>query len=150
MLQLLTGTSESAALGHARSNIFKRPPSLTVGEIVSLTGAEAVDADRLTHRICNVAPLDLAGPTDLSFIDSGRYVDMLALTRAGACLMSERFEARAPRGLIVLRTREPYRAFVTVQRKMFPAAPAAVLTVREQTVLRRAQVFIPWPGSRAV
>src|SRR5262249_33846934 len=41
-------------------------------------------------------------------------------TKAGACLMTEPFEKDAPRDLIVLRTREPYRAFVTVAGSLFP------------------------------
>jgi UDP-3-O-[3-hydroxymyristoyl] glucosamine N-acyltransferase len=101
---------------------FERPPGLTVGEIASLTGAKPRDDGHLTYRISSVAPLDLAKPGDLTFIDNGRYIDMLASTRAGACLMAERFESRAPDGLIVLSTEEPYRAFVTVQRKLFPAS----------------------------
>ena len=36
--------------------------------------------------------------------------------------MTERFEGRAPSGLIVLRTEAPYRAFVAVLRKLFPAS----------------------------
>jgi UDP-3-O-[3-hydroxymyristoyl] glucosamine N-acyltransferase len=102
------------------SRFFKRPSGLTVGEIVSMTGAEPRDGVQLAHRITNVAPIDLAGPADLTFIDNPRFVDKLASTRAGACLMSERFENRAPSGLMVLRAREPYRAFVTVARKFYP------------------------------
>ena len=36
--------------------------------------------------------------------------------------MAERFETRAPSGLNLLRTREPYRAFVAVARTLFPDA----------------------------
>jgi UDP-3-O-[3-hydroxymyristoyl] glucosamine N-acyltransferase len=75
---------------------FYRPPGLTVAKIISLTGAESRDAARLSHLITDVAPLDLAGPNDLTFIESNKYADALATTRAGACLMPQRFESRAP------------------------------------------------------
>jgi UDP-3-O-[3-hydroxymyristoyl] glucosamine N-acyltransferase len=99
---------------------FKLQSSLTVGQIASLTGAEPRNGAPLDHVISNVAPIDLAGPADVTFIEQPKYVDSLTATHAGACLMTERFESKAPRGLIVLRTKEPYRAFIAVQRKLFP------------------------------
>jgi UDP-3-O-[3-hydroxymyristoyl] glucosamine N-acyltransferase len=105
-------------MGNCR--FFDRPPGLTVGEIVSLTGAETSDSSRLSHLIRDVAPAELAGPYDLTFIESNKYAASLAATHAGACLMPQRFESKAPPGLIVLRTNEPYRAFVAVHRKLYP------------------------------
>ncbi|WP_346656024.1 UDP-3-O-(3-hydroxymyristoyl)glucosamine N-acyltransferase [Bradyrhizobium sp. dw_78] len=91
-----------------------------MAQIVSLTGVEARDAERLEHLIKDVAPLELAGPADLSFIESSKYADSLAKTHAGACLMPERFEGCVPEHLIVLRTSEPYRAFVAVHSALYP------------------------------
>jgi len=93
---------------------------MTVAEIISLTGAETSEAARLSHPIRDVAPAEFAGPHDLTFIESNKYLGTLAATRAGACLMPKRFEDKAPTGLIVLRTNEPYRAFVAVHRKLYP------------------------------
>jgi UDP-3-O-[3-hydroxymyristoyl] glucosamine N-acyltransferase len=104
----------------ARRRFFDRLPGLTVAEIISLTGAESSDAGRLSHLITDVAPIDLAGPADLTFIESNKYADALATTRAGACLMHPRFEERAPDNIIVLRTAEPYRAFVAVHGELYP------------------------------
>jgi len=101
-------------------HFFDRPPGLTVAEIVSLTGAEPSDSRRLSHLIRDVAPAELAGPHDLTFIESNKYATALAVTHAGACLMPQRFQSKAPPGLIVLRTNEPYRAFVAVHRKLYP------------------------------
>jgi len=103
-----------------KRRFFDRPSGLTVAEIISLTGAEAGDGARLSHLITDVAPIDLAGPTDLTFIESNKYADALATTHAGACLMPQRLESRAPRGLIVLRAHEPYRAFVAVHSELYP------------------------------
>jgi UDP-3-O-[3-hydroxymyristoyl] glucosamine N-acyltransferase len=101
---------------------FKRPLGLTVGEIAILTGAEPASVARLNHLITNIARLDLAGPSDLTFCDTAKHTDTLTGTRAGACMITERFESHAPAGLIVLRTKDPYRAFVTVARKLYPDA----------------------------
>src|ERR1035437_5871602 len=97
-----------------KRRFFDRPAGLTIAEIILLTGAECHDAARLSYLITDVAPLDLAGPNDLTFIESNKYADALETTRAGACLMPQRFESRAPSTLILLPTEQPYRAFVNV------------------------------------
>ncbi|MGA7803773.1 LpxD N-terminal domain-containing protein, partial [Bradyrhizobium sp.] len=97
-----------------KRRFFDRPPGLTVADIIALTGAECSDEQQLSHLITDVAALELAGPDDLTFIESGKYADALRTTRAGACLMPQRFEGRAPDSLIVLRAHEPYRAFIAV------------------------------------
>src|SRR5579863_991880 len=52
-----------------KHHFFDRPPGLTVAEIISLTGAETSGTVRLSHLITDVAPADLAGPADLTFIE---------------------------------------------------------------------------------
>jgi UDP-3-O-[3-hydroxymyristoyl] glucosamine N-acyltransferase len=99
---------------------FDRASGLTLGDIASITGAEHRPDIDVSCRIVNIAPLELAGPGDLAYIDNKRYVEALASTNAGACLMAESFEKHAPTTLVVLRTREPYRAFVAVARSLFP------------------------------
>jgi UDP-3-O-[3-hydroxymyristoyl] glucosamine N-acyltransferase len=92
---------------------------LTTGEIAALTGAKLRDGDPFDRRIGNIAPLDTATASDLSFLDNSRYRGELAATRAGACLIAPRFAADAPRGLAVLETPRPYAAFVAVARALF-------------------------------
>ena len=94
--------------------------SLTIGEIALLTGAKPSPTAPLDRAIVNVAALDAAGPSDLAFLDSLKYLGQLTSTRAGACLLAPRFAARAPSHLPVLTVREPYRAFVIVARTLFP------------------------------
>ncbi|MGD9921396.1 MAG: UDP-3-O-(3-hydroxymyristoyl)glucosamine N-acyltransferase [Pseudorhodoplanes sp.] len=101
---------------------FSRGAGLTAGEIAVLTGATLSDPSLSDRLISNVAPLDRAGPHDLTFFENLRYSEGLQSTRAGACLISERFASEAPAGLLLLVTREPYRGFVAVTRKLF--APA--------------------------
>ena len=98
---------------------FDRPSGLTIAAIAALTGAEASGA-ATSHVISGVAPADLAGPSDLAFIDANKFIDALKKTRAGACLMPKRFVEHAPKGLIVLQTEQPYRAFIAVHRKLYP------------------------------
>lgn len=101
---------------------FKPAAGLTAGAIAARTGAAprgAFDPDR---PIGGIGALDRAGPYDLAFLDNPAYVDQLAATRAGLCLISERFVARAPARLALLVAPQPYRAFVAVARELFPDA----------------------------
>jgi len=103
-------------------DFFPTNRELTIGEIVALTGAEPRPGIPLDRRIGNIAPLDTAGPSDISFLDNAKYRGALAVTRAGACLLAPHFEAAASDRLAVLLTAQPYRAFVAVARALFPAA----------------------------
>src|SRR4029077_14217297 len=61
---------------------------------------------------------DEAGPMHLTFFDNLKYADQLASTKAGACLVSERFEAAVPAHVVVLRAANPFREFVRVAREL--------------------------------
>jgi UDP-3-O-[3-hydroxymyristoyl] glucosamine N-acyltransferase len=97
-----------------------QPTGLTVREIAALTGAVPREGAKLNCLISGVAALDRARPSDLVFLDSAKYLDRLAGTRAGVCITTERFAQSAPAGLSVLRSAEPFRDFVTISRKLFP------------------------------
>ena len=106
--------------------------ALTIEEIAALTQAKPRAGDPLDRRISNIAPLDTAVAADISFLDKARFLDALAATRAGACFISPPFEAKAPPGLAILVTPEPYRAFVAVTRALFPEAlrPSSLFGVK--------------------
>ena len=106
----------------SESRFFEPPSGMTIGEIVALTGAQPRPGTDLSHRVTNVAPLDMAGSGDISFVESTKYLDRLKTTRAGACLIPERFEAQAPDDVILLRSREPHRDFTVVARQMYSYA----------------------------
>jgi UDP-3-O-[3-hydroxymyristoyl] glucosamine N-acyltransferase len=101
---------------------FKSARALTVGEIATLTGAELRAGCDPARRIDNIAPLDRAGAGDVTFLDNPKYAAELATTRAGACLVGDRFAKEVPARVAALRTAEPYRAFVAVARALFPTA----------------------------
>jgi UDP-3-O-[3-hydroxymyristoyl] glucosamine N-acyltransferase len=101
---------------------FDRGSGLTVGEIATFTGAEVRPGANLGHRITGIAALDRAAPDDLTFLDKARYVAQLPGSGAGACLTTQEYASAVPSRISVLCVREPYRAFVEVTRRLFPAA----------------------------
>ncbi|MCG6206894.1 UDP-3-O-(3-hydroxymyristoyl)glucosamine N-acyltransferase [Rhodopseudomonas sp. HC1] len=101
---------------------FKSRPSSTLAEIAAATGAELVDPARADVIINGIASLDEAGPMHLSFFENLRYESDLATTRAGACLVSSRFEGRVPAHVAVLRSKRPFHAFVAYSRQIYADA----------------------------
>src|SRR5260370_4586832 len=99
---------------------FKSAKGMTLAEIAALTGAHPADGVPLDRTITNIAPLDSAGASDLTFFDNPKCLDELAGPRAGACLLAPRFANHTPPRLAVLTVREPYRAFVAIARTLFP------------------------------
>jgi UDP-3-O-[3-hydroxymyristoyl] glucosamine N-acyltransferase len=95
---------------------------LTLGEVAALTGAPPPAASARARRIVNVAALDRAGPRDLSFFDNKNYAAAAAASLAGACLTTAALANELPARVTALVVREPYRAFVTVARELFPHA----------------------------
>src|SRR3982074_3292271 len=102
----------------AQPTFFKQPPSSTLAEIAALTKAHLVAPSRAGQKIRGLASLDEAGPSHLIFFDNLKYAGQLARTRAGACLVSERFAATVPSHVAVLRAADPFRAFVTFARAL--------------------------------
>jgi UDP-3-O-[3-hydroxymyristoyl] glucosamine N-acyltransferase len=102
----------------AQPVFFERPPSSTLAEIAALARAHLVDPARGDQQVRGLASLDEAGPMHLTFFDNLKYADQLASTKAGACLIHERFEARAPAGIAVLRAEHPFREFVKIAREL--------------------------------
>jgi UDP-3-O-[3-hydroxymyristoyl] glucosamine N-acyltransferase len=101
---------------------FKGAKPLTLADIAAITGAQPAGGAPLERIITNIASLDCAGASDLTFCDNPKYLNELAGTRAGACLLAPRFYKHAPPWLAVLTAPEPYRAFVTIARTLFPDA----------------------------
>jgi UDP-3-O-[3-hydroxymyristoyl] glucosamine N-acyltransferase len=100
----------------------RRARGLTLAEIAALTGATAPPAPLLTRRIANVAPLDLAAPSDLTFFDNKDYATAARATHAGACFTTAALAKHLPAHVPVLVTTAPFRAFVMVVRELFPHA----------------------------
>jgi UDP-3-O-[3-hydroxymyristoyl] glucosamine N-acyltransferase len=111
-------TGRTATGGMAQPSFFERPPSSTLASLAALAEAHLVDASRGGQEVRGLASLDEAGPMHLTFFDNLKYADQLALTKAGACLVSQRFEKAVPAHVAILRVAQPFRAFVKVAREL--------------------------------
>jgi len=87
----------------------------TLGELARELGGQAVGDSGLV--LCGVAPLDAAGPRDLSFFTNPRYRSQLEETSAGAVIVPPGAEAPG-RNLIVCE--HPYLAFARALEAFHP------------------------------
>ena len=106
----------------ADERFFTRGPALSLQELASRTGASIASGGDPACRIEGVAPLDTAGSGDVSFIDNPKYLAAFERTKAAACFVHPRFADRAPDGLFLLVTDQPYRAFALAAQAFHPDA----------------------------
>ena len=124
----------------AKTSFFPSALTPSIGAIAEWTGAKPDDGADLTPLIRGVAPIDRAGPGELTFLDNPRYAGQLSKTRAAAVLLQPRHRAVAPAGCVALATSEPYRAFAQVLVRLFPTAAKPASTFGETGVSLRASV----------
>jgi UDP-3-O-[3-hydroxymyristoyl] glucosamine N-acyltransferase len=102
----------------AQPRFFEQPPPLTLADIAASTSVLLVDPSRGGQAVRGLASLDEAGPMHLTFFDNLKYAGQLKSTKAGACLVSARFETNVPAHVAVLRAAQPFREFVKIARTL--------------------------------
>jgi UDP-3-O-[3-hydroxymyristoyl] glucosamine N-acyltransferase len=94
--------------------------SFTLGELVELLGGEL--AGDAAKRLTQVAPLDAAGPQDISYFSSEAYRGELEATCAGAVVLHP---SNARHGLNCILTSNPQLYFIRVLELFHPDPGAA-------------------------
>jgi UDP-3-O-[3-hydroxymyristoyl] glucosamine N-acyltransferase len=98
----------------------------TLRQLADIAGAEIGPGADPERSFSDVAAIETATASQVSFLDNKRYVDAFTRSAAGACLVEPQLAERAPKGMALLLTREPYRAYGKVAFAFYPApAPAA-------------------------
>jgi UDP-3-O-[3-hydroxymyristoyl] glucosamine N-acyltransferase len=105
--------------GDAR--FFARTGPHALGILAEACGAAiGRGADRL---FAGIAPLQAAGPDQVSFLDNRRYADALAASQAGAVILSPALAARAPEQAALLLSDKPYLAWAKLCAFFHPEPP---------------------------
>ena len=104
-----------ATTGDARFFCRSGPYHLAV--IAGVARGIASERDLLFE---GVAPLQTAGPNEVSFLDNRRYVSALDQTLAGAVIVHPDMAARVPARTVAIVTTEPYAAWARVAALFYP------------------------------
>jgi UDP-3-O-[3-hydroxymyristoyl] glucosamine N-acyltransferase len=104
---------------------FARSGPHPLAAVAAAAGAEVPDGDAAAAAslLHGIAPLQSAGPDDVSFLDNRRYADALAATQAGAVIVHPDMAARVPPGTCALLAREPYVGWARVAALFHPVPP---------------------------
>jgi UDP-3-O-[3-hydroxymyristoyl] glucosamine N-acyltransferase len=105
-----------------------------LADLASIAGASLTNPADGGRVLKDVAPLDQAGPDDITFLDNRRYLDAFAASRAGACVILAAHVERAPAGMALLLSDAPYMAFAKIARAFYPR-PAVVAGIAPSAVI---------------
>ena len=109
-----------AAMGNARFFSRSGPHSLAV--VAQAASGLACSRDLLLE---GVAPLQIAGPYEVSFLDNPHYASTLEQTLAGAVIVHPDMQARVPAATVPIVTTEPYAGWARVAALFHPVPPVS-------------------------
>ena len=101
---------------------FRRAGPFALRTIAAETGAALRDEGAGEREVAGLAPIEAAGPGQLTFFDNPRFLAAFLDSKATACFVAPRFVDRAPCELALLITPQPSRAFAQAAALFYPDA----------------------------
>jgi UDP-3-O-[3-hydroxymyristoyl] glucosamine N-acyltransferase len=108
----------SCTIGDSR--FYRRQGPFSIAEVASAIGAPCPGSNAM---FSGVAPLQCAGASDISYLDSVRYQRLLHDTSAGAVIIDPTLVGHVPPGAVPIVTTSTAEAWATVVRLFHPLAP---------------------------
>jgi len=109
---------DRSAIGDAR--FFSRSGPHPLGVVAKAAGGTVREVDLLIEGL---APLQTAGPNELSFLDNRRYVPTLKQTLAGAVIVHPEMESSVPMATVPILLTEPHVGWARVAALFHPVPP---------------------------
>lgn len=106
----------------ADPRFFDNKGPFSVADLAAIAGGGAVVQGDGSVSILDVAPLDVAGDSHISFLDNRKYVAAFEATSARACIVAPDLADRAPDGMVLIVTPKPYRAYARIAHAFYPSA----------------------------
>lgn len=105
----------------ADPRFFAKAGPFTLAEIARRAGAELAAGVDGAMPVVDVAPLDRAGADHLSFLDNKKYLQAFGVSKAGACIVHPALADKAPAGMALLLSLDPYRSYAKAASAFYPA-----------------------------
>ncbi len=116
------------------TRFFSNHGPFSLAHIIEWTGCTLMNEKLSAKMLSDVAPLDRSSEQHLSFFDNVKYLEQFALSKAGACFVKAKYADKAPAGMAVLLTEDPYRCYALSAQHFYPRkiptayiAPSAVI-----------------------
>lgn len=108
---------QPASPGNAR--FYQRSGPYPLASVTKAAGGVSESAQELV--LYGVAPLQTAGPAQVSFLDNKRYAPLLGTTQAGAVIVHPAMQPNVPKSAIAIITEDPYAGWARVAALFHPA-----------------------------
>lgn len=105
----------------ADPRFFDTAGPFSIARLEQLTGAKLLSGSS-EQLINDVAPLDRAGPSHVSYCDSPKFTSALKQTGAAAVFVSKKLVEHVPPGTLALECQKPSMAFAQTANEMYPDA----------------------------
>src|SRR5712691_198946 len=125
----------------ADPRFFNRAGPFTLDALSALSGATLLHPEQGGRLCCDVAPLETAGPEDVSFLENRKYIEAFLRSRAGAAFVNEKAAEQAPSGMVILVSKEPYKAYALAAQAFYP--PARVIARRALSAIIDQAAYVP-------
>ncbi len=99
----------------------KKLQFLTLEQVAEITKAQPVNNPDLQSKIFDIATLEKADSSQISFFNSGQYSDKFQNSKAGFCLVDEKNAAKTPPHITALVHKNPYFAYSLIVNTFYKA-----------------------------
>jgi UDP-3-O-[3-hydroxymyristoyl] glucosamine N-acyltransferase len=89
-------------------------------ELAEISGGTLFSDTNGEAQFSDVAPLNDAGPSDVSFLDNIKYVEIFSRSSAGAVIVRPAAASKAPIGMQLIMMDNPYHGYARVARAFYP------------------------------
>lgn len=111
----------------ADPRFFPGAGAFALGDLAAAVDGTLPDPTSASLRISDVAPLERAGPSDLSYVEDRKWAAALADSRCGAVLVPAALANTVPATAAAVLVAHPQRAFIRIARLLHPdPAPRGV------------------------
>jgi len=104
----------------ADPRFFKKQSARSLADLAAVAGGVLAEGTDPKQMIDDVAPLDVAGSVQISFLDNIRYKESFINSKAGACIVSEAMAPFAPKGMGIIVCKSPYKSYALVAQGFYP------------------------------
>ena len=126
----------------ADPRFFTRAGPFALGELALKLGADLSDASSADLLIDDVASIDDAGPSEITYLSHRRYADHLKESRAGACLTTAKLAPWVPAGVVVLCVPDARLSYVRLAHMFYPAQGVEPLVPPSAVIDPSAQIGV--------
>ena len=97
----------------------KKFDNLTIGRIVEITSSKPHKECNLEAKIFDIKTLESATSNDISFLNSGQYLDKFLDSKAGFCFIDEKNICKTPSTMIGLVSKNPYFSYSQIVSEFY-------------------------------